>query len=105
MLMLNSLNANCHYLRVDDCTVLFSYGVPVALYDPTRGFFITSYKWSPTTSRHINNFLETRSEYAYQKVFVPQQVLSEGTLLLNPPLRQRFLNEHNERLATINAQL
>jgi len=40
------------------CTVLFSYETPVAAYTPTQGYVRTSKKWSVTTSRHINKWLD-----------------------------------------------
>tara|TARA_Y100000593_G_scaffold40922_1_gene78724 strand:+ start:1160 stop:1390 length:231 start_codon:yes stop_codon:yes gene_type:complete len=41
--------------------VFFSYKTPVAAYDSVSGqFFRTSTKWSVTTSRHINKWLDGR---------------------------------------------
>ena len=41
--------------------VFFSYQTPVAAFDSVSGkFFRTSTKWSVTTSRHINKWLDTR---------------------------------------------
>ena len=41
--------------------VFFSYKTPVAAYDSVSGRFLrTNYKWSVTTSRHINKWLDTR---------------------------------------------
>lgn len=47
----------------DGTQVLFSYQTPVAcyIYDKAHGhhvFYKTSYKWSKTTSRHINKWLD-----------------------------------------------
>ncbi len=42
--------------------VFFSYKTPVAAYDSVSGRFLrTNYKWSVTTSRHINKWLDTRT--------------------------------------------
>jgi len=45
-----------HY---DDCdvTLLFSYETPVAGYD-AQGAFKTTTKYSPTTTKHINQYFE-----------------------------------------------
>jgi hypothetical protein len=42
-----------------DKTVFFSYETPVAA-KTIEGFFRTDYKWSPTTSKHINRWLDGR---------------------------------------------
>jgi hypothetical protein len=39
-------------------TVLFSYKTPVAALVPGRGFIKTATKYSVTTSKHINQWLE-----------------------------------------------
>ncbi len=42
--------------------VFFSYETPVAAYLSETGKFVrTSTKWSVTTSRHINKWLDTRT--------------------------------------------
>ena len=38
--------------------VFFSYKTPVAAYCPSSGYIRTATKWSSTTSRHINKWLE-----------------------------------------------
>ena len=38
--------------------VFFSYKTPVAAYIPTKGYVRTSTKWSKTTTRHINKWLD-----------------------------------------------
>lgn len=38
--------------------VLVSYNTPVAAFVPSRGYIRTSTKWSVTTSKHINKWLE-----------------------------------------------
>ncbi len=40
--------------------VLFSYRTPVAMSDSAGLCFITEKKWSNTTSRHINEWLQGR---------------------------------------------
>jgi len=39
-------------------TVLFSYETPVAAFKPGTGILRTAKKWSQTTSRHINAWVE-----------------------------------------------
>ena len=41
----------------NDTVVLFSYETPVAALTE-EGYVRTSYKWSPTTTRHINKWLD-----------------------------------------------
>ena len=68
---INPLRSNQTELIFDDgAKVLFSYETPVAAYVPERGYIKTSYKWSQTTSRHINRWCP-------ESVFVvPQQEIS-----------------------------
>ena len=54
---INPLRSNQTELIFDDgAKVLYSYETPVAAYVPERGYIKTSYKWSQTTSRHINSW-------------------------------------------------
>lgn len=39
-------------------TVFFSYKTPVAFFREGLGYFKTSTKWSVTTSKHINQWLD-----------------------------------------------
>ena len=41
----------------DGTEVLFSYSTPVAALVPGKGWIRTAYKWSATTSKHINRWL------------------------------------------------
>ena len=68
---LRPLGSNQTELETDSATILFSYKTPVAacLKDGT-GFVRTSTKWSPTTSRHINRWLDGASAKE-----VPQETL------------------------------
>ena len=38
-------------------SVLFSYKTPVAAFIPGQGYIRTNYKWSRTTSKHINKWI------------------------------------------------
>ncbi len=59
---LTPIAANQTELTLNNGTqVFFSYKTPVAAYDSVSGKFLrTSYKWSVTTTRHINKWLDTR---------------------------------------------
>jgi hypothetical protein len=41
----------------DGTCVLFSYQTPVAAIVPGKGWIRTAYKWSATTTKHINAWL------------------------------------------------
>jgi hypothetical protein len=56
---LNPIKANMTELDLcDGRKVLFSYRTPVALKDYTGMNYKTSYKWSATTTRHINQWFK-----------------------------------------------
>lgn len=59
---LTPIASNMTELTLGDKKVLFSYKTPVASYEKnlTGGFtyFKTNYKWSATTTRHINKWLK-----------------------------------------------
>ena len=57
-MQLKPIASNMTELVTGGCTVLFSYETPVAAYTPTQGYIRTSKKWSVTTSRHINKWLD-----------------------------------------------
>ena len=57
-MQLRQIASNMTQLDLSDGTqVLFSYRTPVACYDNGR-YYRTATKWSVTTSRHINKWLE-----------------------------------------------
>lgn len=56
---LKQLKANQTELHLDNGTVIFfSYNTPVAAQLAEGGFVRTNKKWSVTTSKHINQWLE-----------------------------------------------
>lgn len=57
MLKLNPIGSNMTELTIGGVTMLFSYKTPVACHTEGKGYFKTSKKWSVTTSRHINKWL------------------------------------------------
>jgi len=55
---LNPIAANMNEVKTDGFTILFSYKTPVACVDhSSEWFYRTSKKWSNTTTRHINKWL------------------------------------------------
>lgn len=57
---LKPIGSNMTEVETEKATVLFSYRTPVAacLHVEPFGFIRTSKKWSVTTSRHINKWLD-----------------------------------------------
>ncbi len=59
---INKLGPNQTELDLKDgTTVFFSYKTPVAAYLLGRGFVKTSTKYSVTTSKHVNQWLDGRN--------------------------------------------
>jgi hypothetical protein len=50
----------------DRTSLFFSYETPVGAYIPNEGFYITDKKWSRTTSKHINKWLEVAGNRDYK---------------------------------------
>jgi len=58
-MQLLKLGTNQTQVTLSDGTkVLFSYNTPVACQDPNYDYYKTATKWSATTSRHINKWLD-----------------------------------------------
>jgi len=58
-LQVKPLASNMTLLETPQALVLFSYQTPVASYDKfTYDYSRTSKKWSKTTTRHINKWLD-----------------------------------------------
>ena len=55
---IQSIGSNQTELTFNKGQVLFSYKTPVAAYTPSMGYIKTATKWSRTTTRHINKWLE-----------------------------------------------
>ena len=55
---IESIGSNQTELTFNKGQVLFSYKTPVAAYTPSMGYIKTATKWSRTTTRHINKWLE-----------------------------------------------
>jgi len=59
MIRIKQIASNMTVLYRDDSEILFSYQTPVAVYDTKRGEYLrTETKYSQTTSRHINKWLD-----------------------------------------------
>jgi len=55
---LNPIQANLNEVITDGMIILFSYKTPVAVRIGHNEYYRTSTKWSQTTSRHINKWLD-----------------------------------------------
>ena len=55
---LTPIKSNMTEVTIGDKTILFSYGTPVA-YCSWDGYYKTNRKWSNTTSKHINQWLNS----------------------------------------------
>lgn len=53
-----NLGANVNMLNLSESAVLFSYSTPVAAFISGRGWVRTSTKYSKTTTKHINQWLD-----------------------------------------------
>jgi len=67
---LNPISKNINVLSLPMGDILFSYKTPVAFYEMNTGnYYRTSQKWSKTTSRHINQWLEGKEATEKPQVF------------------------------------
>jgi hypothetical protein len=55
---LRQLGPNMTEVQHGEVTVLYSYQTPVAVFAPGIGYLRTDHKWSVTTSKHINKWLD-----------------------------------------------
>ena len=58
MLKLRQLGPNQTELELDNMLILFSYETPVAAWVAGRGWLRTDTKYSKTTTKHINQWLD-----------------------------------------------
>lgn len=71
MIKLIQLASNMTCLQKDGNEILFSYQTPVAVYDFKRSEYLrTETKYSQTTSRHINKWLQ-----GVNAISVPQSII------------------------------
>jgi len=57
LMKLGHIGSNQTELQINGYTVLFSYSTPVAWQDPSGNYARTLKKWSVTTSKHVNKWL------------------------------------------------
>jgi len=62
---LKPLASNMTEVEVGDFTILFSYQTPVACHEAGVGVSQTEHKWSATTTRHINKWMNTHGFVNY----------------------------------------
>ena len=73
MIKIKQVASNMIVIYRDGSEILFSYQTPVAVYDRNRGEYLrTEAKFSQTTSRHINKWLE-----GVKAIPVPQHTIEE----------------------------
>lgn len=73
MARIKQIASNMIVLHRDNCEILFSYQTPVAVYDVKRGEYLrTETKYSQTTSRHINKWLQ-----GVKAISVSQNIIEE----------------------------
>ncbi len=71
-------------LRGEGVTILFSYHVPVAAQLPDGSYVRTKAKWSMTTTRHVNRWLEGKKAWEVEQHFMDN--LLEAKPILNAGL-------------------
>ena len=71
---------NMNEVRLNGTSILFSYKTPVACHVIGKGYIKTSKKWSVTTSKHINQWLNMNDAVNVQEV---DQSIIEDILQLN----------------------
>ena len=75
MIRIKQIGSNMTVLNKNGYEILFSYETPVAVYDQQRGEYLrTEQKFSQTTSRHINKWLQ-----GVKAMSVPQNVIEDYT--------------------------
>ena len=73
MIRIKQIGSNMTVLNKNGYEILFSYETPVAVYDQQRGEYLrTEQKFSQTTSRHINKWLQ-----GVKAISVPQNVIED----------------------------
>ena len=92
---LTSQSPTSHAVTLGNATVLFSYGVPVAVHIEGEGYWRTQDNWSATTNRHVKAFTE-----GHATMLAPQDAFDSGDILdFHYRLRIR------ERFAAVTASL
>lgn len=69
---LKQAGSNQTVLEIGETQVFFSYETPVAAFVPGRGYLKTDCRWSATTCKHINQYLQGANA-----IVVPQSELDQ----------------------------
>lgn len=73
---INKIGQNVTEIEYEDfIRILISYRTPVAAYIPSKGYIKTAKKWSMTTTRHINKWLNFNHVSDCQTV--PQEEIND----------------------------
>jgi len=80
-MQLTPIAPNMTEIETSEARILFSYRTPVAAYVFGRGYVKTEKKWSVTTSRHINKWMEMDMPITGTVAVTPEKV--EQTYLDN----------------------
>ena len=98
--MIKNRGKNVTEIHLDNLILLLSYETPVAWYDPTLPvIYVTNKKWSNTTSKHINTFIERALETHGNDTlrdYVDQSdlnILYKNILQGNTPTEFRIINK------------
>ena len=67
---LNVLGANLSLLHLPVGSILFSYETPVAAYVSGKGYVRTAERFSKTTSKHINQWLDGANAEVVPQVMI-----------------------------------
>ena len=73
-MLLTPIASNMTEIETDDARILFSYRTPVAAYVFGRGYVKTEKKWSVTTSRHINKWMDMDMPITGTVAVTPEKV-------------------------------
>lgn len=71
---INVIGANQTLVHLPVGTILFSYETPVAAYVSGRGYVRTAEKFSKTTSKHINQWLDGANAEVVPQVMIEDLV-------------------------------
>jgi hypothetical protein len=67
---INPIASNMTEVETEKATILFSYKTPVACcMNDGSGFYVTTKKWSRTTSKHINKWIGKAQVFEREQSF------------------------------------
>jgi len=73
-MQLTPIAPNMTEIETSEARILFSYRTPVAAYVFGRGYVKTEKKWSVTTSRHINKWMDMDMPITGTVAVTPEKV-------------------------------